>query len=119
MVINTYIIILVFFEGSDEERGILAWRKNLVVRPDGIDPNQSSKIYEYPYVTECFRRVKCCTYIPVSPVFNKEITTNCSSCSRFNKNHNSSGRKGYEYQAAANDVEVEVNFSKEEGVRLR
>ena len=108
MFINTYIIILVFFEGSDEERGILAWRKNLV-RSDGIDPNQSLQIYEYPYVTECFRRVKCCTYIPVSPVFNKEITTNCSSCCRSIKNQS-------RYRATFN--EVEVNVSREEGVSL-
>ena len=109
--------VLVFFIGTDEERGILAWRKNLIVRSDGVDPNQSIKIYEYPYVTEYFRRVKCCTYIPVSPVFNKEITANCSCC-RSNKNQNSTTKTGYENQAATDDVEIEVTLSKEEEVKL-
>ena len=108
---------LIVFIGTDEERGILIWRKNLIVGSNGIDPNQSSKIYEFPYVTECFRRVKCCTYIPVSPVFNKEITGSCSCC-RSNKNQNSTTKTGYENQAATDDVEIDVSFSKDEGVKL-
>ncbi|XP_060587640.1 solute carrier family 23 member 2-like [Ruditapes philippinarum] len=103
--------------GSYEERGILSWRKNLLIRSDGMDPNQSLQIYEYPYVTKYLRQVKCCTYIPVSPVFNKEITAICSCCSSV-KNRNSVTKTGYDNQAATNDVEIEVTFSKENGVKL-
>ncbi|XP_053406670.1 solute carrier family 23 member 2-like [Mercenaria mercenaria] len=99
--------------GTDEERGILSWRKNLLIRSDGIDPNQSIEMYEYPYVTKCFRRVKCCSYIPVSPAFNKEITANCSCCCS-NKNQKSLMKTGYDNQAATEDIEIEVTYNKEE-----
>ena len=28
------------------------------------------------------KRVKCCSYIPILPTFNKELTVHCRSCKR-------------------------------------
>ncbi|XP_053407071.1 solute carrier family 23 member 2-like isoform X2 [Mercenaria mercenaria] len=90
--------------GTDEERGIIAWRKSLLLTSDGTDPNASVKMYEYPFVTKYLRRIHCCTYIPVSPAFNKKIEVNCCSCCHNTESQNDMTQRGYDYQATSNDV---------------
>lgn len=97
--------------GTNEERGIIAWRMNLLIRPDSIHPNQSLKIYEYPCVTESFRRAKWCHYIPVSPVFDKEITLTCC-CP--DKKQESLDHNGYDNKAVVEDVEIHVSPAMDE-----
>lgn len=67
------------------------------------DKNSSLAIYEYPYVTKYLRGVTCCTYVPVSPVFDKDV--NCSCCCRP-KYGNDMIKSGYENKIALDDTEI-------------
>ncbi|KAK3601384.1 hypothetical protein CHS0354_037699 [Potamilus streckersoni] len=62
--------------GSPDERGLLAWRKNLVYSPQQLS-EMSLKICEFPYVTRYLRKINCLSYFPLSPTFYKEINLNC------------------------------------------
>ena len=39
------------------------------------------EIYDFPYITKYMKRVKCFSYIPMLPTFNKELLK-CSCCKR-------------------------------------
>ena len=66
--------------GTKEERGLLSWRKNLVHESES--GNKDLEIYDIPFVTKYMKRVKCCSYIPILPTFNKELAVHCGSCKR-------------------------------------
>ncbi|XP_053407912.1 solute carrier family 23 member 2-like [Mercenaria mercenaria] len=79
--------------GTDEERGILSWRKRNVTTFDASGRDASLSMYEYPYVTKYFRRLRVCSYIPVSPTFDKGMNVTCSRacCRPKTKRNNVSG----------------------------
>ncbi|KAL4231904.1 hypothetical protein ACF0H5_009480 [Mactra antiquata] len=90
--------------GSDEERGILQWRKNQM--NSSTNKNQSLQVYEYPYITKHIRRIQCCSYVPVSPTFNKEIAATCDCCkSKRRENVHSTGHVN---QVAIDDKDIEL-----------
>jgi hypothetical protein len=37
-------------------------------------------MYELPYITKYIQKVKCCSYFPLSPTFDKEL--DCSCCAK-------------------------------------
>ncbi|KAK3601377.1 hypothetical protein CHS0354_037692 [Potamilus streckersoni] len=68
--------------GTLEERGLLAYRKDLV--SSSLQSSlMSLKIYEFPFITRYLRMIDCMSYFPLSPTFNKEISFNC--CQRSGK----------------------------------
>ena len=50
--------------------------------------NKDLEIYEIPFITKYMRRVKCLSYVPILPTFDKEL--HCSSCRRHNKDNKKS-----------------------------
>ncbi|KAK3095707.1 hypothetical protein FSP39_017881 [Pinctada imbricata] len=66
--------------GSDEERGILKWRANMY--EEGEQDAKTHVQYEIPFITSVLRKVKCCSYVPVSPTFDKVINCPCSKDSK-------------------------------------
>lgn len=40
--------------------------------------------YEFPYVTQFIRRIKCCGHFPMSPTFDKEFSFGCCCKKRSN-----------------------------------
>lgn len=74
--------------GTTEERGLLSWRKSLI--DERHTENKDLQIYEFPYVTKYMRRVKCCSYVPILPTFDKEIKVNCNCCKRTELNEKTS-----------------------------
>ncbi|XP_060604590.1 solute carrier family 23 member 2-like isoform X2 [Ruditapes philippinarum] len=98
--------------GTDEERGIIAWRKSLSSSHDTETADSTAlQMYEYPYVTKYLRKINCCTYIPVSPVFNKNIEFNCSCCHRNKKQENIT-EVGYDNKAAFDEDSTAENSSR-------
>ncbi|XP_060600865.1 solute carrier family 23 member 2-like, partial [Ruditapes philippinarum] len=61
--------------GTDKERGLLSWRA--ILKDNSENSNHSTEIYKYPYVTKFIKQVKCCSYIPISPTFDKEVRCSC------------------------------------------
>lgn len=100
---------LCYFTGSQEERGIISWRKHQLAS-SSVDKKQSLSVYEYPHVTKYIRRVKCCSYVPVSPSFSKEVIIKCP-CSSV-KNRNNINGVVHVNQVAIDDVELEEQTAK-------
>ena len=86
-----------FPTGSKEERGLLSWRKNLLEESHSTS-KRDLKIYEFPYITKYMRRVKCLSYVPILPTFDKEI--HCGCCSR---EHEDDQKSKYAYE---NDLAI-------------
>ncbi|XP_046335036.2 solute carrier family 23 member 2-like [Haliotis rufescens] len=62
--------------GTLEERGVA---KRDLARPcDRYLPQDDP--YRLPYITRFMDRVRCCSFFPLSPTFNKEVT--CQRCDR-------------------------------------
>ncbi|KAJ8306918.1 hypothetical protein KUTeg_015002 [Tegillarca granosa] len=75
--------------GTDEERGILKWRNQMVIgdKTDLI----SSKVYDLPYITPFLFKYKCFRYIPFLPTFKMQpVLTCCKKKEKDSKNTNHS-----------------------------
>ena len=99
--------------GTPRERGILSWREDLGVN-EGSGLNASS-LYDIPFVTDPLRRFNWCSYVPVSPTFDKEIPVPSCNCSCWQKSDTSNEKRdtsaqnenGTQY-AYNNDVTLEA-----------
>ncbi|KAK2161096.1 hypothetical protein LSH36_121g04052 [Paralvinella palmiformis] len=76
--------------GTEEERGIKAWRA--ILDQDDKDNSNVSiyKCYDLPWCMGCFHRVKCFRYWPISPTFNYSPSCSCH-------------RKGYQSERISPD----------------
>ncbi|KAL3863438.1 hypothetical protein ACJMK2_005194 [Sinanodonta woodiana] len=86
--------------GTPDERGILAWKKDLVSSSEQLS-DMTLKTYELPFITRYLIKINCFSYFPLSPTFYKEIKLNC--CQKSDK---SNALK----QAYDNDVRIENNY---------
>ena len=59
--------------GTNEERGIIAWRK-LSTDSAGVEDTSRLHIYDIPYLQDALDRVKCFHYIPCCPSFLRHRT---------------------------------------------
>ncbi|XP_071090074.1 solute carrier family 23 member 2-like isoform X3 [Haliotis cracherodii] len=73
--------------GTEEERGITKWRLSMEGPGDYYITGEDT--YEFPYVTQFIRRIKCCGYFPMSPTFDKEFS--CGCCCKKRSNSSSYG----------------------------
>ena len=63
-------------------------------------------MYEFPYVTKYIQKVKCCSYFPLSPTFDKEL--NCSCCSKdSNRQKDELKQPGPEYHLTVGNGNIE------------
>ncbi|XP_041368108.1 solute carrier family 23 member 2-like [Gigantopelta aegis] len=65
--------------GTDEERGMKAWRADLTGHLNTRNKtDMSAAVYDLPLVTPYLRRIGCCVHVPVSPTFSKQPSiSNC------------------------------------------
>ncbi|PVD30099.1 hypothetical protein C0Q70_09360 [Pomacea canaliculata] len=63
--------------GTPEERGLVKWRQMQSAPNDSC----SSQIYDIPYITDFLRKIKVCSYLPVSPTYAGHGCT-CWPCRR-------------------------------------
>ena len=69
--------LFIIMTGTDEERGIYSWRQK-----ESTDTEYAAgkDIYEFPYVMKYIRRIKCCSYVPISPTFHMELKSLACNC---------------------------------------
>lgn len=101
-----------FLPGTPEERGILSWRQDLDAKTR--KGSETSNLYELPLITSPLRRFNWCSYIPVSPTFDKEIPVPscdcCKRCKRETKAEQKNGTKYvYDNDIGLNSIEVREN----------
>ena len=63
------IYFIISVAGTDKERGILAWKKQLETLNGEEAEQTNSKTYDIPLVTKYIRKVACFRLIPVCPTF--------------------------------------------------
>ena len=65
-------------------------------------------------MTKILERVKCCSYIPVSPTFDKEIKCSCCKAreEEKKKKEDESGNSCYDNQGVMKDCVTEVDITK-------
>ncbi|XP_052819866.1 solute carrier family 23 member 2-like isoform X1 [Mya arenaria] len=74
--------------GTDEERGVRAWRKSYAVGGNSVLPSaEGDSTYDLPYIMGCLRRMRWTRYIPFLPTFSvgagkKLFCNNCSCCKK-------------------------------------
>ena len=68
--------IIIYVPGTAEERGILKWRENLQSEST-VDVASVEDVYGLSFITKHLKKIKCCSYMPVSPTFDHEGCLNC------------------------------------------
>ncbi|XP_014674568.1 PREDICTED: solute carrier family 23 member 2-like [Priapulus caudatus] len=61
--------------GTLAERGLLQWRKQLVVEGDTEDRTNGST-YDFPFGMNLVRKVSCFRYVPICPTFSGRLYSN-------------------------------------------
>ena len=108
-----FLLCLFLYLGTDKERGLLSWRAKS--QDNAGHPENSVDVYKFPYITKILERVKCCSYIPVSPTFDKEIKSSCckGQMDEEKKKEDESGNSGYDNHVVMEDGCVtEVDITK-------
>lgn len=77
--------------GTDEERGLILWRKQMTT-PAGADGEQGEQkpvvsSYDIPWITPTLRRWKWTKYVPFLPTFQEGCGNNCCRGSRDRPGH--------------------------------
>ena len=93
-----------FFAGTDKERGILAWKKQLETLNNEEAVETHSKTYDIPLVTKYIRKVACFRIIPICPTFagwrkvkktNKDVELQVTDASALGTNEGVRKREHY------------------------
>ncbi|XP_073988001.1 solute carrier family 23 member 1 isoform X2 [Rhodnius prolixus] len=62
--------------GSDEERGIIAWKKQMVLKSDPVLSEQEESTYDFPIGMELLKKCPVASYIPFLPTYKPLIKEN-------------------------------------------
>ncbi|KAL5009571.1 hypothetical protein ScPMuIL_011876 [Solemya velum] len=80
--------------GTDEERGILKWRKQITVKTGDEGDTNNLSTYDLPFITPLLRRCKCASFVPFLPTFKftsaSILTTLCRKGRKKDKINSSS-----------------------------
>lgn len=79
--------------GSDEERGIIKWRKQMSTSELDYDAHKTT--YDLPFVMPFLRRYKCFSYIPFLPTFKFESKSIFKKCCKSTKRKKSKDSEVY------------------------
>ena len=72
--------------GTDEERGIIAWREQIHEDPtdDDVGGAPPTSCYDIPVITKYLRHQKWARYVPFLPSFDESLVQ-CACCSKKRK----------------------------------